>query len=106
MKDAPKPDGGVLFDSRKEARHYHELLPRLRAGEISNLERQRRFRFYLTDQKGERVLLCTYVADFTYILKGELVVEDVKSAMTKKLREYQLKKKLLLILYGIEVREV
>lgn len=106
VKGDPPPPGAVLFDSRKEAKHYAGRLAELRAGAITNLQRQVPFRFYLTDTKGRRRLLCKYVADLTYLRAGELVVEDVKSGMTRRLREYKLKKLLLEILYGHVVQEV
>lgn len=47
---------------------------------------------------------CEYVADFVYRdRQGRLVVEDVKGVRTK---EYIIKKKLMLWVYGIEVKEV
>lgn len=45
-----------------------------------------------------------YVADFEYYTKqGELVVEDAKGVRTK---DYILKRKLMLLVYGIRIREV
>lgn len=46
-----------------------------------------------------------YVADFTYQRDGAFVVEDTKSAPTKT-REYVIKRKLLLWVHGLAVREV
>ena len=48
---------------------------------------------------------CAYYADFTYIDKrtGETVVEDVKGVRTP---EYKLKRKLMLYVHGIKIKEV
>lgn len=45
-----------------------------------------------------------YVADFTYMEDGKLVVEDVKSPATRT-RDYIIKRKLLLFLRGIRIKE-
>lgn len=48
---------------------------------------------------------CTYVADFVYVdcATGETVVEDAKGVRTK---EYVIKRKLMLWVHGIQVKEV
>lgn len=104
-KGAAAPEGGVLFDSLKEAKRYVELRQRQDRGEITGLNRQWIFRLYVGEGK-RRTRVCNYVADFTYVEKGRWVVEDVKSPMTRKLPIYQLKRKLLLALFDIEIREV
>ena len=43
--------------------------------------------------------------DFTYVENGQLVVEDVKSPMTRKLAMYRLKAKWMRIEHGITIRE-
>jgi hypothetical protein len=52
------------------------------------------------------VVVCRYVADFVYIENGAQIVEDVKSAHTKTLAVYRLKKKLMAAVYGCEITEV
>jgi hypothetical protein len=47
-----------------------------------------------------------YVADFTYRENGELVVEDTKSAATVKNKDYIMKRKLMLQVHGIRIKEV
>jgi hypothetical protein len=110
---------GITFDSRKEARRYQELLLLLRAGEIQNLQRQVKYvlipsqyetyeRFGKNGNKlqdGRRLIEreCSYVADFVYTENGKLVVEDVKGVRTK---DYILKKKLMLYIHGVRIREV
>lgn len=92
---------GVRFDSAKEARRWAELQLLERCGAISDLRRQVRFPLVVN---GETV--CVYVADAVYTDGGKQVVEDVKSAHTRKLPVYRLKAKLMAAVYGIEIREV
>lgn len=100
--------GGETFDSRAEARRWHELKLLLRAGEIEDLQRQVKYTLVPVqrDEGGnliERAI--TYKADFVYRDKrtGKTVVEDVKGMRTK---EYILKRKLLLWVHGIRITEV
>ena len=113
------PDGQV-FDSIKEHRRYCELRILERAGKISDLERQVVFElipaqkeestevYKAGPQKGlpkpgaliERPV--TYVADFTYRENGKSVVEDTKGYRTE---AYKIKKKLMLWVHGIRIKE-
>jgi hypothetical protein len=54
----------------------------------------------IPEQDGESA--ASYVADFTYIENGMFVVEDVKGHRTA---EYILKRKLMLRIHGIRIRE-
>jgi hypothetical protein len=91
--------GGEKFDSAKEARRYGELVLLGKAGQISDLKRQ--VKFELIPRIGnERP--CNYIADFTYLENGELVVEDVKGVKTD---AYKIKKKLMLWVHGIRIKE-
>lgn len=92
---------GITFDSKKEGRRYQELKLLERAGEIFHLELQPRYDFHHNG-----VNLGFYKADFKYVENGELVVEDVKSEITKKHPVYRLKKKMMKAFYGIEIKEV
>lgn len=96
---------GIRFDSKKEAVRYWELKMLERAGKISDLERQVRFVLipaqYLDGKLKERQ--CVYVADFRYLENGHVVVEDTKGVRTK---DYIIKRKLLLKVYGIAIKEV
>lgn len=112
---------GTVFDSLKEARRWDELILLQRAGKISDLQRQVKYELipaqYQTyerySKKGERLkdgvrLLerkVEYVADFVYTITdtGENVVEDSKGVRTK---DYILKRKLMLAVHGIRVKEV
>ena len=110
---------GIQFDSRKEARRYQELLLLQRAGAILNLRRQVKYilipaqyevyeRYGKKGQElkpGKRLLEkeCSYIADFVYCENGKEVVEDTKGIKTK---DYIIKRKLMLFIHGIRIKEV
>ena len=112
---------GEALDSKKEYRRYCELKLLERAGEIKCLERQVKYilipaqyetfdRFGKKGQRlkdGERLLEkeCAYIADFKYqdTRTGELVVEDTKGFKTD---AYIIKRKLMLHVYGIKIKEI
>ncbi len=72
-----------VFDSAKEAKRYKELKLLERAGEISNLELQPHFLLQDSFKKNGRTYRkIEYVADFKYIEKGKIIVEDVKGIQT------------------------
>lgn len=111
---------GITFDSKKEAKRYSELRLLEKAGQITNLQRQFKFELIPTQreestevykagpQKGlpkpgaviEKPTF--YIADFVYMENGKKVVEDAKGYKTP---EYKIKKKLLLWVHGIRIRE-
>lgn len=91
---------GIKFDSMREARRYQVLKARERVGQIAGLRRQARY-----DLEVNGVKIGRYTSDFEYEEDGRWVVEDVKSPATKKARDYVLRKKLMLALFGIEIRE-
>lgn len=99
---------GVKFDSKREYARYRDLVLLQRAGHISDLQRQVPFELIpkqrRADGKVERAV--TYVADHVYIENGARVVEDLKSALTVKLDAYILKRKLMLHVHGITIKEV
>jgi len=90
----------LRFDSAAEARRNGELCLLLRAGAIADLRRQVAYPCAVNG-----VLVCRYVADFVYVTDGQTVVEDTKSAATRKLPVYRLKKKLVKALYGVDIVE-
>ena len=110
---------GIVFDSRKEARRYQELLLLQRAGVIKNLQRQVKYvlipaqyesyeRYGKNGQEltpGKKLIEreCAYVADFVYEEDGKTVIEDTKGMKTK---DYILKRKMTLFFHGIRIREV
>lgn len=95
---------GIEHDSKKEAARWQELNLMLRARLIEDLQRQVRFEL-IPKQDGERA--CTYIADFVYIDRktGETVVEDVKSPATRT-EAYRIKRKLMLWVHGIRIKEI
>ena len=96
----------VQFDSRREAERWDELALLQRAGRISDLKRQVRYRL-IPEQRDARGHVierpCDYYADFVYTKDGRTVVEDAKGHRTP---EYIIKRKLMLRVYGIRIREV
>lgn len=108
--------GGHVFDSKKEAHRFLQLKALEDAGKIRNLELQKPF-VLIPAQRGSstytktgkekpgRVLerAATYVADFCYEEAGATVVEDVKGMKTK---DYVIKRKLMLWVHGIRIREI
>ena len=93
----------IKFDSKKEARRYQELKLMLKANRIKDLELQRKFELIpkqtFSNQPNERAV--SYLADFCYydLVKNVNVIEDVKSAPTKKKASYVIKRKLIKWLY-------
>lgn len=88
---------GITFDSAREANRYIELKTLQKAGFISDLKLQQKF--LIVPKEGNNRRARFYVADFTYTENGKEVIEDVKSAITKKNPVYSLKKALMLYLY-------
>ncbi|MBR2680129.1 MAG: DUF1064 domain-containing protein [Exiguobacterium sp.] len=94
--------GDKIFDSKKEADRFVELTLMEKAKAIQDLKTQVSFPLIPKSQYGWEIV---YVADFTYYEDGNLVVEDVKSPVTKT-PLYRLKKRLLAEKYNIKIREV
>ncbi len=100
---------GLVFDSKSEARRWSELRLLERAGEISDLERQKQFRLAFN---GRPVMIrskgfpngrpCTYTLDFQYMLAktGEIVFEEHKGMDTP---EARLRRAVVEALYNIEI---
>ena len=107
---------GLTFDSKKEHKRHNELLLLEQAGEIRNLRRQVKFVLIPTQREPSQIgtrggvkkgkLLereCAYIADFVYTENGKIVVEDTKGLRTK---DYIIKRKLMLYVHNIRIREV
>ena len=91
---------GEVFDSKKEYHRWCELRLLERAGKITDLQRQVKYEL-IPKQKGERA--CTYLADFVYKdSDGNTVVEDTKGVRTD---AYRIKRKLMLWVHGIRIKE-
>lgn len=99
----PTEVDGIRFASRAEARRYGVLRLLEAAGEIADLELQPSFELVVNGVK-----VATYRADFRYrdVATGETVVEDVKGGRATVTPVYRLKRRLVLALYGIEIKEV
>ena len=121
---------GKTFPSVREANRYRELSLLQRAGKISNLILQEKYVLipaqYETVDTGElyragprrgqkktkRICIekeCAYYADFSYIENGEKVVEDAKGfrdPSSAAYAKYIIKRKLMLFIHHIRVREV
>jgi Fe2+ transport system protein B len=100
---------GIIHDSQREANRWIELKLLERAGQIKNLNRQ--VKFILIPKQveyiGKKVKVLerevSYIADFVYQENGQTVVEDTKGMRT---RDYIIKRKLMLYIHGIKIREV
>ena len=107
---------GMVFDSRGEARRYQDLKILENHGDIKNLRRQVKFVLIPTQREpstiGKRGGVkegkviekeCSYTADFVYEQYGKTVVEDYKGFKTE---GYKIKKKLMLYVHGIRIKEI
>lgn len=96
---------GIEFDSVKECQRYCELKLMQRAGLISDLQMQVSFELIPSQRIAGKVVerACSYVADFVYQQDGQKVVEDTKGFKTP---EYIIKRKLMLWVHGIRIREI
>lgn len=110
------------FDSRKEARRFAELTAMQAAGAILDLQRQ--VKFVLIPAQREADIIgpkggkkpgkliereCAYYADFVYTdaKTGERIVEDVKGYRGGgAYAVFSIKRKLLLQVFGLRIREV
>ena len=95
---------GETFDSQKEYRRFCELRLLERAGRIADLRRQVKFELIPSQRIDGKVVerACVYVADFVYTEDGKQVVEDTKGVRTA---DYIIKRKLMLWVHGIQIRE-
>lgn len=101
---------GIEFDSTVERQRYMYLECQEQKGEISCLRRQVRFliipkltRMVAKQLKtkvryDERVveLPAYYTSDFCYIENGVYVMEDVKNGYSQEIRDYPLRRKLMM----------
>ena len=111
---------GIKFDSKKEYIRFKELSLLEKTGVITNLQRQIKFelipaqyenvsREEYIKSKGKKTKgkcierACNYIADFVYEINDKQVVEDTKGYRTK---DYIIKRKLMLYIYGIRINEV
>lgn len=88
---------GIKFDSKREAARYSQLRLLERAGQIADLRLQVKYPLVVNNVKIGR-----FTADFVYVENGAEVVEDCKGY---RVRDYPLRKKLMLAIYGIAIKE-
>ena len=113
---------GEVFDSKRECFRYIDLEFLVSCGAIKDLRRQVKYelipaqrekstRVYTKGRKKGQPIegkiiekAVTYIADFVYIdnATGKEVVEDAKGMRTK---DYIIKRKLMLYIHGIKIRE-
>ena len=113
---------GEVFDSKREAMRYYDLkflegigairdLKRQVTYELIPVQREKSTKFYKKGRKKGQPIegkiiekAVTYRADFVYTdaATNKLVVEDAKGVRT---RDYIIKRKLLLYIHGIKIRE-
>ena len=107
----------ITFDSKKEASRYIKLKEMQQKGLITDLYRQVPFELIPTQREPSTItkkgkvkqgkvkeLAIKYIADFMYkdAKDGKIIVEDTKGRKTK---EYIIKRKLMLYIYGIDILE-
>ena len=121
---------GIKFQSIREGNRYCELKLLQRAGKIKNLELQKRYKlipaYYDVVETGELYKVGSkkgqpktkkvcieqevdYIADFVYEENGKTVVEDSKGFRDPSSATYAkfvLKRKLMLWVHGIRIKEV
>lgn len=104
-----KDNNGLTFDSKKEYNRYLELLILQQGGFIKDLKRQVGYELIpkQVDENGKLLERgVKYYADFVYTdtTTGDTVVEDVKGYIITD--AYKIKRKLMLQLYGVRIKEV
>lgn len=101
---------GMIFDSRKELKRFMYLQFLEKKGVISQLRRQVSFQIIpplystrtivhskTTEIKYSLVdRAAYYTCDFLYRENGKIIIEDVKSAETARLKDYILRRKLMI----------
>lgn len=95
----------MIFDSSREYDRFCSLYLEEKAGLISDLRRQVRYELIPTQYVGGKLTerSCSYIADFVYEQNGKTIVEDSKGFKTP---EYIIKRKLMLYVHGIQIKEV
>lgn len=103
-------DTKQVFDSKREMRRWGDLCSLQRQGIIYDLERQVKYElipahYAIVDGKRKCIeRACSYYADFAYTdSNGTRIVEDSKGVRTT---DFIIKKKLMLHVHGIQIKEV
>lgn len=100
----PESVDGHKFASRREAKRYMELKLLQRANQIRDLKIHPSFTVV---PKTDQFRAVDYVADFSYIVDGRMVVEDAKGMRRGTAYSvFKIKQKLMYHVLGIVVIEV
>lgn len=94
------------YDSKREYYRAQELRLLEKNKVISSLQEQVKYELVPSQRNSAGRVVersVSYIADFQYLRDSELVVEDTKGVRTK---EYIIKRKLMLHVHGIRIKEV
>lgn len=101
---------GTKYDSKKEAKVFTQLQLMEKCGKIFDLKRQVSFELLPAQYRvvnGKKKCIeraCKYIADFTYNDENmNLVIVDAKGFRTP---DYKIKKKLMLSVHNIIIKEI
>ena len=96
---------GLTFDSRRELKEWVALESLQHAGVITDLQRQVKYVLIpsQTREDGTKERPVTWTADFVYKRDGKTVVADAKGIRTQ---QGIIRRKLMLMVHGITVKEV
>lgn len=91
---------GITFASKAESAYYAKLKQREAAGEVANVELQKRYALTIGG-----FLICTYVSDFDFydITEKRQRTVDTKGVVTD---VFRIKRKLMKAIHGIDVEIV
>lgn len=91
---------GITFASKAESAYYAKLKQRETAGEVANVELQKRYAMTIGG-----FLICTYVSDFDFydITEKRQRTVDTKGVITD---VFRIKRKLMKAIHGIDVEIV
>lgn len=91
---------GIKFDSKREAQFYSSLKQLERAGQVSQIELQKRYPLAVNGHA-----VCFYLADFAFhdAIQDRYRVVDIKGVVTK---DFSIKRKLMRAIHGIEVEVI
>lgn len=93
----------MTFDSKKERDYYVILEMMLKNNQITDLKTQVKFELQPSFKfNGKTIRSINYIADFTYIKDGKLIIVDTKGYRTE---VYKLKKKMMQY-KGLEIKEI
>lgn len=93
----------MMFDSKKERDYYVILEMMLKNNQITDLKTQVKFELQPSFKfNGKTIRSISYIADFTYMKDGKLIIVDTKGYRTE---VYKLKKKMMQY-KGLEIKEI